>query len=90
MNERHYQLIIKQQPEKLLRRIPGDIRKRIDRQIQTLSVNPRPEGSKKLVGYDILYWIRVGNWRISYAVEDEILVVLILEISHRGDAYRRL
>ena len=90
MNKRHYRLIVKQQPEKLLRRIPRDIRERIDCHIQALLINPRPDGCKKLIGYDILYCIRVSNWRISYAIEDEILVVLILEISPRGDAYRSL
>jgi len=32
----------------------------------------------------------VGDWRISYAVDDERLVVLITEIASRGAAYRDL
>jgi mRNA interferase RelE/StbE len=88
MNEPTYRLLIKQQPQKVLRRVPSDIRKRIDLKIKDFSTNPRPEGCKKLMGYDNLYRIRVGNWRISYAVEDEELILLILEISPRGDAYR--
>ena len=55
-----------------------------------LAKNPRPAGCKKLSGFDNLYRVRVGDWRISYAIEDERLVILVLEIALRGDAYRNL
>jgi len=55
-----------------------------------LAKNPRPAGCKKLSGFDNLYRVRVGDWRISYAIEDERLVILVLEIAPRGDAYRNL
>jgi mRNA-degrading endonuclease RelE of RelBE toxin-antitoxin system len=32
----------------------------------------------------------VGDWRIVYAIEDDRLIVLVLEISPRGSAYRDL
>ena len=54
------------------------------------SVNPPPHGSPKQAGHDNLYRLRVGDWRISYAVDDERLVVLITEIASRGAAYRDL
>ncbi|MCH8290889.1 type II toxin-antitoxin system RelE/ParE family toxin [Candidatus Poribacteria bacterium] len=43
-----------------------------------------------MVGYENLYRIRVGEWRISYAIEDDKLIILILEIAPRGSAYRNL
>ena len=33
--------------------------------------------------------IRVGDYRILYEVRDKELVVLVVRIAHRGDAYRR-
>jgi mRNA-degrading endonuclease RelE of RelBE toxin-antitoxin system len=34
--------------------------------------------------------VRVGDWRITYALEDDRLIVLIVEIAPRGGAYRDL
>ena len=85
-----YEVILARQPQKILRKLPKDVLRRIDRAIQGLAAEPRPGGCKKLTGYDNVYRIREGDWRISYAVEDDRLIVLILEISTRGSAYRNL
>jgi len=44
----------------------------------------------KLVGkqFDNLYRIQVGDWRILYAIEDDRLVILILDVVRRDQAYR--
>jgi len=84
-----YEVIITKQPQKILRKIPQDLLRRIDQAIQSLAVNPRPVGCKKLAGYDNLFRIREGDWRISYAVEADRLIVLVVEISPRGAAYRK-
>jgi mRNA interferase RelE/StbE len=57
---------------------------------RTVALEPRPSGCKKLVGkqFDNLYRIRVGDWRILYAIEDDRLVVLILDVVRRDQAYR--
>ena len=70
--------------EKVLCRLPNNIVSRIDRAIRALGTNPRPTGCKKLAGHDNLYRVRVGDWRISYAVEDVRLIVLVLEVAPRG------
>ena len=63
---------------------------RIDRAIIALALEPRPSGCKKLVGkqLDNLYRIRIGDWRILYAIEDDRLVVIILDVVRRDQAYR--
>ena len=85
-----WQVIFLREPEKVFRKLPKDLLKRIRKVIDDLAINPIPAGSKKLVGYDNLYRMRVGDWRISYAVEQDRLIVFILEISPRGGAYRKL
>ncbi len=72
----------------MLKRLDGDIRERIRVAIRGLANEPRPLGVKKLTGYENLFRIRVGDWRIIYAIEDDKLIVLVLEISTRGGAYR--
>jgi mRNA interferase RelE/StbE len=71
-----------------MQRLPKDLLQRIWSAIRVLAQAPRPVGCKKLVGYDNLYRVRVGEWRISYAIEDDRLIVLILEVAPRGGAYR--
>jgi mRNA interferase RelE/StbE len=74
--------------EKVMRRLPSNLVQRLDRAIRALASDPWPRGCKKLVGHENLYRIRVGDWRISYAVEDDQLIVLVLEVASRGDAYQ--
>jgi mRNA interferase RelE/StbE len=64
--------------------------KRIDAALLSLADEPRPAGCKKLVSekYDNLYRIRVGDWRILYAIEDEEVIILILDVVRRDYAYR--
>jgi mRNA interferase RelE/StbE len=83
-------IIIHKRAEKVLFLLPRDLLARVRAAINDLAYAPRPDGCIKLAGYDNFYWIRVGNWRISYAMEDEMLIILVLEGSPRGDAYRTL
>ena len=83
-----WQIILTRQPQKILRRLPKNLLQRIDRQFAGLAKNPRAEGCKKLVGKENLYCIRVGDWRITYAIEEDELVSLILEIAPTGNTFR--
>lgn len=65
-------------------------RERLSQAIDDLAENPRPHGCKKLEGHDDLYRIRKGDWRISYAVKDEQLIILVIEVAQRSSAYRNL
>lgn len=85
-----WKIIIHKRAEKVLYRLPRDLLARVRAAINDLAHAPRPDGCKKLAGFDNFYRIRVGDWRISYAIEDELLIILVLEVSPRGDAYRNL
>ncbi|MEZ5331004.1 MAG: type II toxin-antitoxin system RelE/ParE family toxin [Thermoanaerobaculia bacterium] len=71
-----------------LRKLDRQARRRVLRAIQALADGPRPQGSRKLTGYDDVFRIRVATHRVLYSVEDRKLVVLILKIGHRRDLYR--
>jgi mRNA interferase RelE/StbE len=60
---------------------------RIIKAILNLSDNPRPQGSKKLKGGFENWRIRIGDYRIIYAIDDEILIVDIRKVGHRKDIY---
>ena len=86
--EQRWEIALSRQAEKVMRRLPRALLQRIDQAILNLAMNPRPSGCKKLVGHDNLYRVRVGRWRISYAIEDEQFVILIVEVAPRGGAYQ--
>jgi mRNA interferase RelE/StbE len=87
---RRYTVITEHQLEKVFRRLPREVLNRVDRLLLSLADDPRPAGCKKLKGYENLYRIRVGEWRVVYAVEEDRLIVLVVEIAPRGQAYRDL
>jgi len=72
----------------VLERLPRDVFERIDKAISSLTDEPWPRGSRKLRGHHNLYRIRVGDWRVVYAIEEDELIVLILEVATRGGVYR--
>ena len=55
--------------------------------LETLQSNPTPPKSLKLRGRDG-YRIRVGDLRIIYAIQRGKLIVLVLDVGHRGEIYR--
>ena len=63
-------------------------RQRIVTRIQALGENPRPQGCEKLSGRIDRYRVREGNYRIVYAIHDDILLVDIVKVGHRKDVYR--
>jgi len=70
------------------RRLQGPMRERIAEAIDRLAADPRPHGVVKLAGRDD-FRMRVGDYRIVYAVDDAERVVLVARIAHRRDVYRR-
>ncbi len=70
------------------RRLHGKLQERITAAIDGLMHDARPPGAVKLAGRDD-YRIRVGDYRIVYAVDDGESLVLVARIAHRRDVYRR-
>ncbi len=85
-----WQVIVDRDPEKILRKVDTELRKRLLARLHDLEIDPKPHGVTKLEGYKDLYRVRVGDWRIIYAIKEEQLIVLVIEIAPRGGAYARL
>ena len=80
--------LLDRRTERQLDRIHGSDFDRIRDAILKLEDDPRPPGCRKLRGLD--GWrIRVGNWRVIYAIDDAERLVTIVEIKRRReDTYR--
>ena len=61
---------------------------RIFPKIEALAKEPRPKGCRKLRGEKNLWRIRVGDYRVIYAVHDDKEVVDIIAVRHRRAAYQ--
>ena len=82
-----FRLVFKQSVAKDLRQIPNKDFQRILERIEDLANDPRPAGVEKLTG-DEKYRIRQGNYRILYAIDDDIITVTIVKVGHRRHVYR--
>lgn len=80
----------------LFKKSVSDDFKRIDRQhtcrilsaIEQLSINPYPKNMKKLKGFENLYRLRVGDYRVIYEVDEENKTIVVHYVRHRKDAYK--
>ncbi len=83
-----YKVVFASRAIKDLRSIPRKSQEQIIEKAEVLSENPYPKGSLKLKGVKEELWrIRIGNYRVLYAVDDEIKIVDIRRIGHRKDIY---
>lgn len=58
--------------------------------IRALAAEPRPRGAALLAGTgpDRIWRIRVGDYRVLYEIQDDLLVVLVVRLGHRREIYR--
>ncbi len=83
-----YRVLLERAAEKDLTRLSADVHDRVVVSLKALAQNPRPPGCRKLAGSTADWRIRVGDYRIVYEIADEIRIVRINRVRHRGDVYR--
>ena len=83
-----YSVIYTKAALKVLRKQPPQIAKRIKDSIDELAQAPQEsEHVTKLQGREG-YRLRVGGWRVIFDLENEQLIITVIKISPRGDAYK--
>lgn len=84
-----YSVELKPKAVKFLKSIPKEDKEKIERRLLELSKNPRNESVIKLAGKDPdQYRARQGDYRILFMIIDHKLVVEVIDIAHRKDAYK--
>lgn len=84
-----YRITVSEKAEKDMLRLPLQERAKLANKIDRLAENPRPRGCKKLKGQTEELWrIRAGNYRILYAIDDEVRIVDVRKVGDRRDVYR--
>ena len=84
-----YKVIIPKNLLKFFDKIDLHTKSKIKEKLQNLKENPLPLGSIKLKGYDDQYRIRLGDYRIRYFINFTDSEILILDIAHRKDIYKK-
>jgi mRNA interferase RelE/StbE len=82
-----YRIEVRPAAVRALRKLQLEDRKRIQGAIALLAQDPRPPGATSLRGRDGLN-VRVGDYRIIYTVQDDVLLVVVVTLGHRKDVYR--
>ena len=90
MTHSKFALVIEPKPRKVLEKLDQQIQSRILSALKLLATNPRPPKATKMVGFEHLWRIRVGHYRVVYTVRDQELVILVVALGHRKDVYRKL
>jgi mRNA interferase RelE/StbE len=86
-----YKVEIKKSAQKEIRKLPNkDLREKIVNKINELYLDPTPDESKKIKGSDNIYRIRQGVYRIVYRVYKDKLIVMVIRVRHRKNAYQDL
>ena len=70
---------------KFVEKQPKPQRERLFRAIYKL---PDVGEIKQLQGSKEYYRLRVGDYRVIYTVNNEVLIVRVIEIGNRGDIYK--
>ena len=84
-----YKIEWKRSAVKELEKLPRQNISRIVSAVGELSSDPFPRGVRKLTGSERTYRIRVGDYRIIYDIFESRLIVEIIRVRHRKDAYGR-
>jgi len=82
-----YSITFARSARKELETLNAPLVQRIFPKIERLGKEPRPKGCRKLRGEKSLWRIRIGEYRVIYAINDEKQVVDIIAVRHRSAAY---
>ncbi len=86
----NYRIEVKRSAAKALGKIPKADQKRIADHIDSLAeALPNPD-TTKMKGNNPFHRIRVGDYRIIYEIQEDVLLILVVKIGHRKDIYHNL
>lgn len=80
-----YRIEIDKRAVKFIAKQPKPQRERLFRAIYRL---PFMGDIKAMQGYAGFYRLRVGDYRVIYTVNDDVLLVRVIEVGNRGDVYK--
>ena len=81
-----YRIIFEQQPLKFFNKLDKVLQERIGRKIEELKIKPNL-GIPLIGNLAGMYKLKIGDYRIIYAIQNDKLIILILKMGHRKNIY---
>lgn len=80
-----YRIFIEKRAQKFIKKLSKQDKVRLLKAISEL-----PEGDiKPMQGYDGYFRLRVGDYRVIYALDNGNLVICVIDAGNRGDIYKK-
>jgi mRNA interferase RelE/StbE len=84
-----YSLVFTRDAVKTLRKMPRNMARNIRGKLDILARNPyAPNANARPLKERPGFRLRIGDWRVIYAIDDEQIRVLIVKIATRGKVYK--
>jgi mRNA interferase RelE/StbE len=85
-----YTIDVRPRARRSLRQLDPPVRKAVAQVIDSLAIDPRPQGFLPLTGHRPYLRVRSGDYRVIYTVDDGARVVTVAAVGHRREIYRSL
>ena len=83
-----YRIELRPAALRALRKLDPPVARRVQAAIALLAEDPRPPASRPLRGRPA-WRVRVGDYRVIYTIEEDVLLVVVVTLGHRRDVYDR-
>jgi mRNA interferase RelE/StbE len=83
-----YKIELRPAAARALRKLDPQVAVRVQAAIALLAEDPRPPASRPLRGRPA-WRVRVGDYRVIYTIEDDVLLIVVVALGHRSDIYER-
>ena len=83
-----YRIELRPAAIRALKKIHPEDKERVQGAIALLRQDPRPPKAIALSGRPG-YRVRVGDYRIIYTIQDDVLLVVVVNLGHRRDIYQK-
>ncbi len=85
-----YSIEFKRSAAKSLKKLPRSAQKRIVDKLTEFETSIPSVEETKMKGDNPFHRVRVGDYRIIYEIQNDVLVILVIKIGHRKDIYRHI
>lgn len=83
-----YRVELRPAAARALKKVDHRDRDRIRGAIALLSHDPRPPGAKPLK-HRPGFRVRVGDYRVIYTIDNDVLLIVVVTLGHRRHVYER-
>jgi mRNA interferase RelE/StbE len=85
-----YEVRVTPAARRQIKRLSKQNQARVVDELRALAADPRHHGYGPVVNHPGLFKVRIGDYRIVYTIDDDVLVVLVVKVGHRSEVYKRL